>query len=117
MLEFAFSTKVFLASGATDMRKSFHGLAAIVKLQFKVDPYSRCVFVFCNRNKTIIKALQWDGNGFCLFMKRLDRGKFKWPDDISEVKTVSLKELRWVFDGLSIEQKGAFKDRHPTVII
>ena len=117
MLDFSACTKVFLACGVTDLRKSFHGLSAIVKLQFKLDPYSKCMFVFCNRKRTLIKALQWDGNGFCLFMKRLDRGNFLWPESTCKVKTISIKELRWIFDGLCIEQKGAFKDRHPSIII
>ena len=60
MLELAGSTTVYLACGVTDLRKSYHGLAAIIKLKFQLDPYSRCMFAFCNRRRTSIKILQWD---------------------------------------------------------
>lgn len=117
MLDFAVGTQVYLATGVTDLRKSFSGLAVIVKLQFRLDPYSKCMFVFCNRNHNLIKILQWDGSGFWLFMKRLDKGNFRWPMVASEAKKVSTKELRWWLEGLSIEQKSAFKDRHPSIVI
>ena len=58
MLDLAGGTTVYLACGATDLRKSYHGLAAIIKLKFKLDPYSRCMFAFCNRRRTSIKILQ-----------------------------------------------------------
>lgn len=80
MLDLAGGTTVYLACGATDLRKSYHGLAAIIKLKFKLDPYSRCMFAFCNRRRTSIKILQWDGSGFWILMKRLDRDSFHWPD-------------------------------------
>ncbi|NMB97229.1 MAG: IS66 family insertion sequence element accessory protein TnpB [Clostridiaceae bacterium] len=103
MLDFTAGTQVYLACGVTDLRKSFNGLTAIVKLRFKLDPYSKSMFVFCNRNRTLIKILQWDGSGLWLFMKRLDKGNFRWPMDASEVKQISIKELRWLLDGLTIE--------------
>lgn len=117
MLDFFISTQVYLATGSTDLRKSFNGLSAIIKLKFNLDPYSKCMFVFCNRNKTLVKIIQWDGSGLWLHTKRLDRGKFLWPDNADEVKEVSIKSLRWILDGLSVDQKGAFKDRHPNIII
>lgn len=117
MLDFTAGTQVYLACGVTDLRKSFNGLAAIVKLRFKLDPYSKSMFVFCNRKRTLIKILQWDGSGLWLFMKRLDKANFRWPMDVSEVKQVSIKELRWLLDGLTIEQKAAFEDRHPRIVI
>ena len=70
---------VFLACGHTDMRKSIDGLAAIVQQNFKLDPFSKDVFMFCGRRKDRIKALFWDGDGFSLLYKRLDNGKFCWP--------------------------------------
>ena len=80
MLDFSGSTTVYLACGVTDLRKSYTGLAAIIKLKFHLDPYSRCMFAFCNRRRTLIKILQWDGSGFWILMKRLDRDAFHWPD-------------------------------------
>ena len=76
MLDLAGGTTVYLACGATDLRKSYHGLAVIIKLKFKLDPYSRCKFAFCNRRRTSIKILQWNGSGFWILMKRLDRDSF-----------------------------------------
>jgi transposase len=117
MLDFSQDCTVYMACGVTDLRKSFHGLTAIVKLKFNLDPYSRCMFAFCNRNRSLIKILRWDGSGFWLLMKRIDKGFFNWPNTPEEVKQISLKELRWITEGLSLEQKSAFKERHPKIIV
>ena len=60
MLDFSGSTTVYLACGVTDLHKSYTGLATIIKLKFHLDPYSRCMFAFCNRRRTLLKILQWD---------------------------------------------------------
>ena len=73
------SKQVYLACGHTDMRKSINGLAAIVEGSFKLDPFNDSLFVFCNRNRDRIKILEWDGDGFWLYFKRLEKGRFKWP--------------------------------------
>lgn len=117
MLEFDTSSTVYLACGSTDLRKSFSGLTAIVKLKFELDPCSKCLFAFCNRSRSIIKILRWDGSGFWLLMKRLDRGTFRWPDTPDQVRQVSLREIRWLCEGLSLEQEKAFKERHPTILM
>ena len=79
MLSFG-DKKVYLACGCTDMRKSINGLAAIVEGSFKLDVFSEALYVFCNRNRDRVKILEWDGNGFWLYFKRLERGRFRWPD-------------------------------------
>lgn len=117
MLDFSGSTTVYLACGATDLRKSYTGLAAIIKLKFHLDPYSRCMFAFCNRRRTLIKLLQWDGSGFWILMKRLDRDSFHWPDTPDELQKVTLKEIHWLCDGLSLNPKGAFEEHHPRTVI
>ena len=117
MLDFDSGTKVYLACGTTDLRKGFEGLKLIIKLNFKLDPYSKSMFVFCNRTRTVLKILQWDGSGLWLFIKRLDHGRFLWLSNADEVKLISVKQLHWILQGLSLEQKNAFKDRHPTLII
>lgn len=111
------NTIVYLSCGATDLRKSFNGLAAIIKLKFDLDPYSRCMFAFCNRRKTSIKILQWDGSGFWILMKRLDRDTFHWPDSRDEIKKVSIREIQWLLEGLSVTQHGAFKEHHPRIVV
>ncbi len=72
-------TKVYLACGSTDMRNQIYGLAAIVQECFSLDPFSSCLFVFCNKNRNIIKILQWSLNGFWLHIRKLEKGKFEWP--------------------------------------
>ena len=117
MLDLAGGTTVYLACGVTDLRKSYNGLAAIIKLKFHLDPYSRCMFAFCNRRRTSIKILQWDGSGFWILMKRLDRNAFHWPDTPDELHQVTLKEIHWLCDGLSLNPRGAFEEHHPKIIL
>ena len=71
--------EVYLACGATDMRKSINGLAAIVESSFRLDPFTGALFVFCNRSRDRLKILEWDADGFWLYFKRLEKGHFRWP--------------------------------------
>lgn len=104
--------RVYLARGITDLRKSIDGLAVLVKEEFELDPFSSSLFVFCNRQRDKLKILQWDHNGFWLYYRRLERGNFYWPsDDNSGPLKISPRQLRWLLDGLSLEQKQA----HPVV--
>lgn len=98
--------KVYLACGKTDMRKSINGLAAIVDSSFNLDPFSEAVFVFCNRNRDRIKILEWDGDGFWLYFKRLEKGRFRWPVDGSEATMIlSPEELQILLGGAKVELK------------
>lgn len=100
--------KVYLACGSTDMRKSINGLAAIVQEGFALDPFSSCLFVFCNKSRDKLKILQWDTNGFWLHYRRLEKGKFNWPDERrSQPITISRRELGWLLDGLALHQTQA----------
>ena len=109
MLSDSSAARVYLATGATDMRKSIDGLAAMVSLQFKLDPFSDSLFVFCNRGRDRLKILYWDTNGFWLYYRRLERGRFKWPSDRSGTVTVTRRELGWLLGGLAIDQRQAHK--------
>jgi transposase len=104
--------KVYLACGATDMRRSIDGLAAIVQECFRLDPFSASLFVFCNRQMNRMKILRWEHNGFWLYYRRLEKGRFRWPKDnaCGTIATGS-RELNWLLDGLSLEQKQA----HPKI--
>jgi transposase len=113
MIDLIATEQVYLACGPTDLRHSIDGLAALVQMNFKLNPFSSSLFVFCNKNRNRIKILKWDGTGYWLLMKRLDSGSFKWPKEASDIKTVTMKELRWILEGLSVEQPKAFKNRYP----
>ena len=86
---------IYIAVGYTDMRKQIDGLSAIVQQNFKFDPFSNSVFLFCGRNTRIMKALYWEGDGFVLLYKRLENGKFKWPRDASEAREITPQQFRW----------------------
>jgi len=80
--------RVYLACGRTDMRKSINGLSAIVESSFKLDPFDGALFVFCNRNRDRVKILEWDGDGFWLHLKRLEKGRFRWPEPGSDATMI-----------------------------
>lgn len=112
MLNEAVVNHVYLARGSTDLRKSIDGLAVLVKEEFNLDPFSSNLFVFCNKQRDKLKILYWDQNGFWLYYRRLERGKFHWPsDDSSAPLKITRRQLHWLLDGLSLEQKQA----HPVV--
>jgi transposase len=101
MIAFDVHTQVYLAVGATDMRKSIDGLAAVVAQVLAADPFSSHLFVFCNRGKDKIKVLFWHHNGFWLWYRRLERQRFWWPNDASGgAVTLSVRELGWLLEGL-----------------
>ena len=101
------SVKVYIATGITDMRKSINGLSILVADQLELDPLSGHLFAFCNRKRDIIKILYWDRNGFCLFHKRLEKHRFKWPETAGGVVNIHGNELSWLLDGLSLYQSEA----------
>lgn len=103
---------IHLACGSTDFRKQIDSLSALVSLKSNLDPFSsKCLFIFCNKNKTSIQVLRWDNDGFILLTKKLvEKMKFQWPKDSEGVKNISARELRWLLEGLSIEQPKAHKN-------
>lgn len=98
--------RVYLACGKTDMRKSIDGLAAIVENNFKLNLFDGALFVFCNKRRDRIKVLDWDGDGFWLHFKRLERGHFRWPEEgKDETMTLTGEELRILISGTRVELK------------
>jgi transposase len=91
---------VWLAAGATDMRNGFDGLAALVKTTLSEDPFSGHLFVFRGRQGDRVKILWWDGDGLCLFAKRLERGKFVWPRATSGTVSLSPAQLAMLIEGI-----------------
>jgi len=98
--------RVFLACGKTDMRKSINGLTTIVQSSFNLDPFDGALFVFCNQRRDRIKIIEWDGDGFWLYFKRLEKGHFRWPEP-GEEATMSLtgEELSIFLSGSKVELK------------
>jgi transposase len=97
------------------MRKSIDGLMSIVAHNFQMDPYSNALFLFCGRRSDRIKALYYEKDGFTLLYKRLESGKYQWPRNRAEVLALSRQQLRWLLEGLSIEQPKSIqtvKNRH-----
>lgn len=103
---------VFLAIGATDFRKQTESLVSMVNLQFGMDPFSESyVFIFCNKRRNTIKVLRYDKNGFILASKKLlEKMKFQWPGDDSDVKEISIRQVEWLLQGLSINQEKAHRE-------
>jgi len=98
--------RVYLACGATDMRKSIDGLTALVEHSFKLDIFDDAIFVFCNRGRDRLKILEWDGDGFWLHFKRLEKGRFPWPRR-EERRTMELRteELEQLLNGTKLVRK------------
>ncbi|HUH61669.1 MAG TPA: IS66 family insertion sequence element accessory protein TnpB [Terracidiphilus sp.] len=92
--------RVWLATGYTDMRRGFDGLALMVQEALKRDPHCGHLFVFRGRRGHLIKVLWHDGQGMCLFAKRLDRGKFIWPSTADGVVTISAAQLGYLLEGI-----------------
>lgn len=97
--------RVYLAPGFTDMRKSFTGLVAATREVLQEDPLSGHLFGFCNRRRTLIKLLLWDGTGLWVFAKRLEKGTFAWPSaEEGQTKlTLSGEELAALLGGFSLD--------------
>jgi transposase len=91
---------VWIAAGYTDMRKGFDGLALRVQETLKRDPHCGHLFVFRGRRGDLIKLLWHDGQGLCLFAKRLEKGKFIWPSTAGEAVTITLAQLGYLLEGI-----------------
>ena len=99
---------IYLACGSTDMRNEINGLAAVVQSSFQLSPTSGdAIFVFCNAQKDRLKILEWYGDGFWLHYKRLERGRFPWPEVSGEQKTMKLsrRELEYLLSGEKLRLK------------
>ncbi|MEN8129953.1 MAG: IS66 family insertion sequence element accessory protein TnpB [Pseudomonadota bacterium] len=103
MISLGSNTKVYLASGATDMRKAIDGLMVLVQDVLQADPFSSHLFVFCNRVRDKIKILYWHNNGFWLFYRRLEQQRFWWPGggETGAIE-ISARELSWLLEGVDI---------------
>jgi transposase len=92
--------RVYLAMGPTDMRRGFDGLSMQVQELLKLDPFSGHLFAFRGRRGGLVKILYWDGQGFCLFAKRLEKGRFVWPITKEGVATLTPAQLSMLLEGI-----------------
>lgn len=92
--------KIYLACGVTDMRRGFDGLSTMAQEVLKQDPFSGALFAFRGRRGDLLKILYWDGQGFCLFAKRLEKGRFTWPVTKDGAVTLSPAQLSMLLEGL-----------------
>ena len=93
-------TQIWLAAGVTDLRRGFTGLSGMVQTKLEQDPFSGHVFLFRGRRGDLIKMLWWDGDGVCLFAKRLERGRFIWPQATSGTVSLSRAQLSMLLEGI-----------------
>jgi len=93
-------TRIWIAAGVTDMRRGFDGLAALVQTKLEADPFSGQIFVFRGRRGDRVKLLWWDGDGLCLLAKRLEAGKFVWPQATHGTVSLSTAQLSMLLEGI-----------------
>lgn len=94
------STRVWLAAGVTDMRKGFNGLSALAEKVLEQDPFCGHLFVFRGRRGDLLKVIWFDGQGACLFSKRLEKGRFVWPSATSGKVTLTPAQLSMLLEGI-----------------
>ena len=106
MFGFGPATRIYVAAGATDMRKHFNGLYGLVRDHLGCDPESGHVFLFTNSRRNRLKLLVYDGSGLWVCTKKLDRGCFRWPNADSTVKKIMLshEELTLLLGGIDLGQ-------------
>lgn len=93
-------TQIWIVAGVTDLRRGFTGLSGMVQTKLEQDPFSGHVFVFRGRRGHLIKVLWWDGDGLCLFAKRLERGRFVWPQATEGTVSLSRAQLSMLLEGI-----------------
>jgi len=96
--------EIYLYRDGVDFRKSINGLVLIVEQQMQLSPFADALFVFCNKGRDKVKVVYWDKTGFCLWYKRLEKERFKWPQQgQNPVQTLSESQWQWLLSGYAIE--------------
>ena len=110
-------TRVYLALGSTDMRKEINGLSILVEGTLSLNPFSGHLFVFCSRSRSTVKILYWQRNGFCLFQKRLEKERFRWPETREQVMEIGLRDLSFLLEGLDFTTLHPHRDLHYSTLL
>jgi transposase len=93
-------TKIYIRPGFTDLRKAINGLTGIIEGQMWGEVFSGNVYLFCNRERKLLKAVWWDRNGFWLSQKRLEKDKYPWPSTSEAVQELRVEELTMLLSGI-----------------
>lgn len=104
---------IFIVCGRTDMRRGITGLAAIITDTYQLDLFDDAIFLFCGGKTDRFKALYFDQDGFLLLYKVVESGRLQWPRNQDEVRQLTSQELRWLLEGLSIQQPKAITPATP----
>lgn len=104
-LDFTKIPHIYIVCGKSDLRKGIDGLARIIQQDYEMDVYEEAVFLFCGTRSDRFKILYWEGDGFFLGYKRLENGRLKWPRKKEEVRQLTTQQIRWLLEGISIDQK------------
>src|SRR3984893_17761679 len=102
MLTLSPAVRIYIATGATDLRRSIDGLSALVRARLSLDPLSGHLFLFRNRRGDRLKILAWDRSGFWILYKRLEQGTFAWPDEESGPVEMRSTDLALLLAGVDI---------------
>jgi len=94
------NVKIFIRPGHTDLRKAINGLAAMIEQQMTGEPFSGNIYLFCNKDRKLLKAIWWDKNGFWLCQKRLEKDKFPWPQTNEAVQELSSEQMIMLLSGI-----------------
>jgi transposase len=104
MIDLRSGTRIWIAAGHTDMRRGFRGLSTMVETALQQAPYSGHVFAFRGKRGDLIKLLWFDGDGLCLFQKRLERGRFVWPQATEGTVSLTRAQLSMLLEGIDWRQ-------------
>ena len=91
---------VYIKPGRTDMRKQANGLSIIAEEEMALDVSTKSIFLFCSKDRKLIKCLNWDRNGFCLWQKRLEKDKYPWPDTEETARKITHAQLKMLLTGI-----------------
>ena len=97
--------RIFLRPGSTDMRKAVNGLTVIIEQEMGDEPFSGNVYLFCDRERRLLKAVYWERNGFWLSQKRIEKEKYPWPETRDAVQELSCEELAMLLSGIDFFKK------------
>jgi transposase len=111
MLNASPATRVFVVIAPVDLRQSFNGLSGLVQEQLRQDPLSGHLFVFTNRTRNRLKVLYWDGSGLWVCAKRLEKGRFSWPQGQERAAMLRQEELVALLSGLEVKAKASWYRR------